>query len=74
VAVHLAPGPAAEVLPRFIARQPADLVVVGVRPRRRFEQLLIGSTTEAALRHTNCTVLTVPSTRSGREERPASPW
>jgi nucleotide-binding universal stress UspA family protein len=61
VSVKLAPGPAAEVLPRFIAREQVDLLVVGVQPRRRFEQLLIGSTTEAALRHAACAVLTVPT-------------
>jgi nucleotide-binding universal stress UspA family protein len=62
VSVKLAPGPAAEILPRFVVREQVDLLVVGVQPRRRLEQLFIGSTTEAALRHTACAVLTVPET------------
>ncbi len=62
VSIDLAQGPAAEVLPGHIARKQADLLVVGVRPRRRLTQLLIGSTTEAALRRTSCAVLTVPTT------------
>jgi nucleotide-binding universal stress UspA family protein len=62
VRVDLAPGPAAEILPFYIRQQKADLLVVGVRSRRRLQQLLIGSTTEAALRHAPCAVLTVPTT------------
>ncbi len=62
VSIDLAQGPAVEVLPGHIARKQADLLVVGVRPRRRLTQLLIGSTTEAALRRTSCAVLTVPTT------------
>ena len=61
VAVDLAPGPAAEVLPRHIRRQKADLLIVGVRPRRGLGPLLMGSTTEAVLRHSSCAVLTVPT-------------
>ncbi|MDJ0801908.1 MAG: universal stress protein [Desulfobacterales bacterium] len=61
VSIDLAEGPAAEVLAGHTARQKADLLVVGVRPRRRLAQFLIGSTTEAALRSTSCAVLTVPT-------------
>ncbi len=61
-AVDLIPGPCAEVLPGYLARQQADLVVVGVQHHHRLAQLLVGSTTEAALRRTSCAVLTVPTT------------
>ncbi len=59
--VDLVPGPAVEVLPSYVRRRQADLLVVGVKSRRRFQQRLIGSTTEAALRHAACAVLTVPT-------------
>ena len=62
VSVDLVPGPAIEVLPSYVRRRQADLLVVGVKSRRRFQQWLIGSTTEAALRHAACAVLTVPTT------------
>lgn len=62
VTVDLVPGPAVEVLPSYVRRRQADLLVVGVKSRRRFQQWLIGSTTEAALRHADCAVLTVPTT------------
>jgi nucleotide-binding universal stress UspA family protein len=62
VTVDLVPGPAVEVLPSYVRRRQADLLIVGVKSRRRFQQWLIGSTTEAALRHAACAVLTVPTT------------
>ncbi len=62
VTVDLVPGPAVEILPSYVRRRQADLLVVGVKSRRRFQQRLIGSTTEAALRHAACAVLTVPAT------------
>ena len=62
VTVDLMPGPAVEVLPSYVRRRQADLLIVGVKSRRRFQQWLIGSTTEAALRHAVCAVLTVPTT------------
>ncbi len=61
LSVDLTPGPAVEVLPGYIAEQQADLLVVGVRHHHRLAQLLMGSTTEAALRQTSCAVLTVPT-------------
>ncbi len=61
ITVELAPGPAAEVLPRYIRRLKADLLIVGVRPRRGLSPVLMGSTTEAGLRHSSCAVLTVPT-------------
>ena len=60
--IDILPGPAVELLPTYIRKHQVDLLVVGVRPRRRLQQWLIGSTTEAALRHVPCTVLTVPTT------------
>ncbi|MDJ0721193.1 MAG: universal stress protein [Desulfobacterales bacterium] len=62
ITVDLAPGPAAEVLPRHIRGLKADLLIVGVRPRRGLGPMLMGSTTEAVLRHSSCAVLTVPTT------------
>jgi nucleotide-binding universal stress UspA family protein len=38
----------------------ADLAVVGVRARRRLKKFILGSTTEAVLRHAPCAILTVP--------------
>lgn len=62
VKIDILPGPAVELLPAYIRKHKVDLLVVGVRPRRRLQQWLIGSTTEAALRHVSCPVLTVPAT------------
>jgi nucleotide-binding universal stress UspA family protein len=73
VSVDLTPGPAAEALPGYIARRQADLLVVGVRHHHRLAQLLVGSTTEAALRHAACAVLTVPTSMT-REETPGKRW
>jgi nucleotide-binding universal stress UspA family protein len=57
----LAPGLPAEQLPSYAARQKADILVVGVRRHHKLEKLLVGSTTEAVLRHSPCPVLVVPS-------------
>lgn len=57
----LAPGLPAEQLPRYAAREKADILVVGVRRHRKLEKLIVGSTTEAVLRHSPCPVLVVPS-------------
>lgn len=62
VAIDILPGPAAEILPPYVRQHKVDLLVLGVRPRRRLQKWLIGSTTEAALRHVSCAVLTVPAT------------
>ena len=60
VRIDLRPGTAAEILPDYIRDVQADLAVVGVRARRRLKKWIIGSTTEAALRHAPCAILTVP--------------
>lgn len=64
VRVDLRPGPAPEILPKYIREVQADLAVVGVRPRRRLTKFIVGSTTEAVLRHAPCAILTVPPTTS----------
>jgi nucleotide-binding universal stress UspA family protein len=57
----MAPGLPAEQLPRYAAGQKADILVVGVRRHHKLEKLMVGSTTEAVLRHSPCPVLVVPS-------------
>ncbi len=61
VKTALAPGLPAEQLPRYAAGQKADILVVGVRRHHKLEKLMVGSTTEAVLRHSPCPVLVVPS-------------
>jgi nucleotide-binding universal stress UspA family protein len=53
-------GNPADSLMDYAAVNAVDLIIVGVRPRRGLQKLLIGSTTEAMLRHAPCEVLTVP--------------
>jgi nucleotide-binding universal stress UspA family protein len=60
VRIDLRPGTAAEILPDYIREVRADLAVVGVHVCPRLKKLIVGSTTEAALRHAPCAVLTVP--------------
>jgi len=54
---HGLPG---EGLCSYATENKIDLIVVGVRHRGAFEKVLIGSTTEAVLRHAPCSVLAVP--------------
>ncbi|MCG6906996.1 MAG: universal stress protein [Desulfobacteraceae bacterium] len=58
--IALRHGAAPEILPDYIRDVRADLAVVGVHACPRLKKLIIGSTTEAALRHAPCAVLTVP--------------
>jgi nucleotide-binding universal stress UspA family protein len=58
--IDLRHGPAPEILPDYIREVQADLAVVGVQARRRFKKFIVGSTTEAVLRHAPCAILTVP--------------
>jgi len=60
VYTELVLGPAPEMLTEHLRHLQADLAVVGVRPRRKFKNILIGSTTEAILRHSSGAVLTWP--------------
>lgn len=56
----LIPGVPGEGLLTFAASVNADLIIVGVLHRSTLGKILIGSTTEAALRHATCPVLVVP--------------
>lgn len=60
ITTRLVHGLAAETLPNLARELRADLVVVGVKKRGAVGKLLVGSTTEAVLRHAPCSVLTVP--------------
>ena len=53
-------GNTGEQILSFLADNPVDLFVVGVRRRTRLGKLLVGSTTEALLRHCRSPVMTVP--------------
>ena len=59
----LIPGVPGEGLLTFAASVDADLIIVGVLHRSPLGKILIGSTTEAALRHATCPVLVVPVNR-----------
>jgi nucleotide-binding universal stress UspA family protein len=54
------PGPPGEVIDDYARRHRADMIVVGVRPQSVWRKTLVGSTTEALIRHAPCAVLTVP--------------
>jgi nucleotide-binding universal stress UspA family protein len=49
-----------EVIDAYAAKIGADLIVVGVRRTGVLKKTLIGSTTEALLRHSRCSILTLP--------------
>ncbi|MCP4344756.1 MAG: universal stress protein [Desulfobacterales bacterium] len=53
-------GVPGEGLSSYAAENGADLIVIGVRHRSAIEKLLVGSTTEAVLRHAPCPVLVIP--------------
>jgi len=59
----LIPGVPGEGLLTFSKSVGADLIIVGVLHRGALGKILIGSTTEAALRHSTCPVLVVPGSR-----------
>jgi len=61
VTCALTDGHPGETLAAYASRVKADLVVVGVVPHRGMEKVLVGSTTEALLRHAPCPVMTVPA-------------
>lgn len=56
----LIPGVPGEGLLNFAASVDADLIIVGVLHRSTLGKILIGSTTEAALRHAACPVMVIP--------------
>jgi nucleotide-binding universal stress UspA family protein len=53
-------GMPGEVIDTYAAGVQADLIVVGVRRTGMLKKTLIGSTTEALLRHSPCSILTLP--------------
>jgi len=59
----LIPGVPSEGLLTFAASVDADLIIVGVIHHSTLGKILVGSTTEAALRHATCPVLVVPVNR-----------
>jgi acetoin utilization deacetylase AcuC-like enzyme/nucleotide-binding universal stress UspA family protein len=56
----LQPGLPGEAMLQYARRHAVDLIVVGVRAHRAMEKIVVGSTTEALLRHSPCPVLVVP--------------
>jgi nucleotide-binding universal stress UspA family protein len=56
----IATGIPGEALIRYSKEQAADLMVVGIRRHGAIEKYLVGSTTEAVIRHSTCPVLVVP--------------
>lgn len=62
VHIAIATGNPGEALMRYARQHGIDLIAVGVRFHKPLEKMIIGSTTEAVLRHAPCTVLVVPST------------
>jgi nucleotide-binding universal stress UspA family protein len=61
-------GPAHDVIVSRSRALPADLLVMGTHGRRGFSRQLLGSVTEAVLRHVACPVLTVPPAAPDRIE------
>jgi nucleotide-binding universal stress UspA family protein len=59
VRAALETGLPGEALIRYSKEQVADLIIVGVRRHGTIEKFLVGSTTEAVLRHSTCPVLVV---------------
>jgi nucleotide-binding universal stress UspA family protein len=60
IVAKVLPGAADDMINDYARKNDIDLILVGVRPHGPIEKLLIGSTTEALLRHAPCEVLTIP--------------
>jgi len=60
LAVTIAPGVPQEMVLQIASDQASDIIVVGVRCSGRVSRWISGSTTEALLRRSPCSVLTVP--------------
>jgi nucleotide-binding universal stress UspA family protein len=65
ISVAVGPGVPQEVVLASARKQGVDLVTVGVRRAGRMGRWLAGSTTEALLRGSPCSVLTVPEPDGG---------
>ncbi len=63
--IELRPGIPQEVLPVYASEHNADLIIVGAWRQSKMENLLIGSTTKAMLRHAACDVLVLPFAETG---------
>jgi nucleotide-binding universal stress UspA family protein len=48
-----------EALVRYTKQQAADLMIIGIKRHGTIEKLLVGSTTEAVIRHSTSPVLVV---------------
>jgi universal stress protein A len=59
-ALHASVGQAPEMILEMALRERADLIVMGTHGLGGFRKLLLGSTTERVLRHTQTAVLAVP--------------
>ncbi len=57
-----------ECLLSYAREQKADVVVVGIRAHGTLEKILVGSTTEAVLRHSPCPVLVVTQSDMENQE------
>jgi len=57
----LVPGPVAETVLAEAEKLSADLIVVGSHGRGRVSQLILGSTSEAVIRHATVPILVVPT-------------
>jgi acetoin utilization deacetylase AcuC-like enzyme/nucleotide-binding universal stress UspA family protein len=64
----LGQGTPAEQVQTIALKLGADMIVIGVRYHPSFEKLLVGSTTEAILRHLPCAVLVVPDAEGAVHE------
>jgi nucleotide-binding universal stress UspA family protein len=60
ISVAIAPGVPQEMVLGLARERASDLIVVGVRRSGKVGRWISGSTTEALLRRSPCSVLTVP--------------
>ncbi|WP_103028169.1 universal stress protein [Salinibacter altiplanensis] len=61
VAVHVRTGAAAPRITEFVEAEETDAIVMSTQGRAGLERFLLGSVTEAVIRHVPCPVLTVRS-------------
>ena len=68
VAVTVEPGVPQEMVLAIARSDQADVITVGARPTGKMGRWIAGSTTETLLRHSPCSVLTVPESVKGRRK------